>query len=160
MTPQDHEDYLFLRLYSIDLQTAGQTLKAMRELKEDDQITDKGRFLGPMLRDVVVTYARPFSGNRRSGNKGPLHRLPETHVPTSSRPLHEEVMRWRKQMVAHTDIDAKDPRVARFGTAEKPWFPMAFRAVSLMPRLAEIESLVAAVESSVNAKIREIEAAL
>ena len=151
MTPAAFETYCFLRLYSIDLDTAAKAIPVLRRYKRADvQVA--------LLRDIAVTYARPFSVNR--GNEIPKHQLPLTHVPKSARALHKELIDLRNSQFAHTDLKFHDPKVARFGTKQKPWYPMSFKSFDhhrLLHRLAEIEALVKAVEQSVNAEVQRYE---
>jgi hypothetical protein len=162
VSPEEYEDYRFLRLYSIDLDTAAHTLRAMRELMPDEQSSRaNGKFLSPMLRDVIVTYGRPFSGN--TGGKHGKHHLPAAHVPKVQMPLHDRLLTLRNKQFAHSDLGAKNPRVARWGTGEKLWFPMSFTHEDyqgLMRQFPEIQALVEAVERSVNETLRSIESRL
>ncbi len=151
MTPTEFETYCFLRLYSIDLDTAANTIPVLRRYKRGDvQVA--------LLRDFAVTYARPFSVNR--GNRIPKHQLSVTHVPRSARALHKELIDLRNSQLAHTDLTFHDPKVARFGTKQKPWYAMSFKSFDyrrLLGRLAEIEALVRTVEQSVNAEVQRYE---
>ncbi|MES1992243.1 MAG: hypothetical protein V4457_01290 [Pseudomonadota bacterium] len=149
------EKYCFLRLYSIDLDTALHTIRVMRRYKRQD-------VLFPLLRDVAVTYARPFSVNR--GNEIQKHQLPsKSHVPKPHRALHDELVRLRMEQFAHTDLQYYRPRVAKFSRRTKPWYPMSFKGydyAGLLGRIAEIEELIVAVECSIRSEIERCEAAL
>lgn len=149
------EQYCFLRLYAIDLDTALHTIKVMRRYKRNDV-----QF--PLLRDVAVTYARPFSGNH--GNEISKHQLSKKdHVPKPLRPLHDEMIRLRMKQFAHTDLKFYSPKVAKFTGKSKPWFPMSFKGYdygALLGRLHEIEALIVAVEGSIRAEVARCEAAL
>lgn len=151
MTPAEFESYRFLRLYSIDLDTAAKAIPVLRRYK-------RGDVRAALLRDIAVTYARPFSGNR--GVKHPKHRLSIRHVPKVARPLHQELIKLRNRQFAHSDLTIHNPKVARFGTAAKPWFPMTFKSFdsqALGRRLQEIEELIVSVARSVNAEARRCE---
>lgn len=149
------EKYCFLRLYSIDLDTARHTIKVMRRYK-------RLQVLYPLLRDVAVTYARPFSLN--VGNEISKHQLSsKTHVPKSLLSLHNELIRVRKEQFAHTDLRFYQPKVAKFSGKTKPWFPMSFKGYDyavLLARIGKIEELVLAVESSIRLELTRCESSL
>lgn len=151
MTPTEFETYGFLRLYSIDLDTTVKAIPVLRRYKRGDvQVA--------LLRDIAVTYARPFSINR--GILIPRHQLSLIHVPKSARAIHKELIDLRNSQFAHTDLRFHDPKVANFGTKQKPWYPMSFKCFDyrrLLDRLSEVEALVKAVEKSVNAEITRYE---
>ena len=149
------ERYCFLRLYAIDLDTALHTIKVLRRYKRPD-------VQYPLLRDIAVTYARPFSGNKGELISKDLLSSGK-HVPKSMRELHKELVRVRKEQFAHTDLKFYRPKVAKFHGATKPWFPMSFRGYdygTLLNQLRQIESLIRLVESSVQTEISRHEAAL
>ena len=57
MTKADMERYYFYRLYVIDFDAAKHTFEVLRRYKRNDI-----RFY--LLRDLVMCYSRPFSGNK------------------------------------------------------------------------------------------------
>jgi hypothetical protein len=146
------ERYCFLRLYSIDLDTALQSIKVIRRYKRAD-------VLYPLLRDIAVTYARPFSGN--NGEHIRSHTLSlRNHVPSLSRGLHNELIRLRMQQFAHTDIKFYRPKVAKFQGAKAPWFPMAFKGYdygALLGQLTQIEELIREVGQSIRSELASFE---
>ena len=147
MTPEDFETYRFLRLYTIDFDTALHTLKVLCRYKKPD-------VQYPLLREVAVAYSRPFSKNH--GEHLVSHMLSTKHVPTAAKPLHLELLRLRNQQFAHTDIKFYAPKVADFGIAAKASFPMSFKSYDysqLLARVPEIQSLIEAVVVSLNKDI-------
>jgi hypothetical protein len=79
------------------------------------------------------------------------------------RELHDELLRARMEQFAHTDLRFYRPKIARFQGARMQLFPMAFKGYdygTLLKRLPQIETLIHAVESSVQAEIANYEAAL
>jgi hypothetical protein len=151
------ENYLFLRLYSIDLDTA------MHSLDLIEQCSDPAIRVC-LLRDLVVTYARPFSSNVGLTTRG--HRVDNVlaHVvPVQHSSLHERLMRYRNQLFAHTDLEAYGPKAAKWGQEDKSTFPMTFWALDyqeLNSRLSEIRELVSSATSAVDAEIHRIHALL
>ena len=151
MDPTEFEKYQFLRLYSIDLDTALHVFRVLKRYKRDDV-----RFI--LLRDIAIAYARPFSGNE--GKLIPKHKLQEKHVPPTSRALHKELLRLRNEQFAHTDLKFYNPKVARFGSKANKWYPMSFKGYdynALLRQIDAIEQLIRAVEQSVNTEIRKCE---
>lgn len=108
-----------------------------------------------ILRDAIVTYAKPFSANR--GQLYRMHRLTEDFVADAQRPLHRELIILRDQSFAHTDHDFRDPSVSRWhGNDGTPVYLLRFRVVQwldLNRRSSEIRALVSAVEENVGAWI-------
>lgn len=152
VTRQDAENYRFLRLYSIDLEMARQACDLLaRQNSTELQYS--------VLRDLVVTYARPFSKNRGRVFRG--HRLQAHVVPKALQSLHAELLALRNQAFAHTDHDFRNPRIARWPrTAGGATYSMSFRNPAydkLVTRVHEIRDLILLVESKVNAMVRDFE---
>jgi|GEM_PF-4098680 len=72
MTDADIEKYYFYRLYSIDLDSTKYSLRVLKRYRRKD-------VRHCLLRDVVVSYVRPFSGNK--GQVIPKHKLTKKVVP-------------------------------------------------------------------------------
>ena len=151
MKPQQFEQYCFYRLYSIDLNTVRHSLRLLKRYRRQDVRT-------LILRDIMVSYARPFSSNM--GRLIKNHRLNANCVPSQLRSLHDDIIEARNQMLAHTDFDFRNPRVAKWSSTKGSIYPMSFRSDHMERfdnRVEQIEDLVKAVESNVNAKIMEFE---
>ena len=150
LSPRD-VNYRFLRLYSIDFDMARAALRLLSE--EPSQAVQFALF-----RDFVVTYARPFSGNR--GPSGSNDSLSPKHVPVAFREVHQALMDLRDRLFAHTDFEARDPMVAKFETPGGAHFPMSFSnpdSRGWLTRLSELGELVEGVDGSLSALIRRIE---
>lgn len=151
MTEIEFEKYCFLRLHSIDMDTAVQTVKTLKRYKRADvQVA--------LLRDIAVTYARPFSRNK--GNKISKHALPERHVPRQLKPLHKRLLDLRNNQFAHTDLVFHKPKIMRWRTDSGDVYPMTFKSFdyqNLLRQLSEIETLIKAVESSINSEVKAYE---
>jgi len=147
------ERYYFLRIYAIDLDTALHTIKVLRRYKRAD-------VQYALLRDVAVTYIRPFSGNNGEHARDDKLKI-GMYVPKPMRKLHDELWRVRREQFAHSDLRFYRPKVAKLHGTEKPWFPMSFRGYdygALLGRLPEIVVLIQAVEGAVQAEIAKYEA--
>lgn len=151
MTDTDIEKYYFYRLYSIDLDSTKYSLRVLKRYRRKD-------VRHCLLRDIVVSYACPFSDNK--GQDIPKHKLTKKVVPRNLRQLHDDLIKLRNQLFAHTDYTYRRPKVANWSTASQKWFPMAFRGydyAKLDSRVSEIESLVKVVEENLQAEIDKIE---
>lgn len=149
MNDSTDEQYLFLRLYAIDLNTALGTIKVLRRYEANE-------VKYPLLRDITVTYARPFSMNK--GDKITKHVLSaKKYVPKNMKSLHEELLSVRMQQFAHTDLNYYGPTLAKFTGKPRSTFPMALRGhdyAKLLRTLPEIEKLIKAVEYNIHAELR------
>ena len=150
MSQQQLEQYYFFRLYSIDLDSAKHILCVLKRYRRKDV-----RYC--LLRDLVISYCRPFSGNK--GDKISKHVLTKKVVPKDLRPLHDELVKVRNQLFAHTDYTYRRPKVTNWSTDSYKWFPMSFRGFDynkLDVRVSEINQLVSAVERNLQTKIDRI----
>jgi hypothetical protein len=148
---QEKEQYHFLRLYSIDLDTAKHILRVLKRYRRKDV-----RYC--ILRDLIVSYCRPFSSNK--GREIRKHALTKKVVPRELRPLHDELIDLRNQLFAHTDYTYRMPKVLNWSTESYRWFPMQFRGYDynrLDKRVSEITKLVQAVQGNLQARIDRIE---
>lgn len=69
----------------------------------------------PLLRDVIIAYAAPFTNSR--GRISNTFRLKENLIPHSLIPVHRKVCADRDQVIGHCDIGARDPIVSLIGTS-------------------------------------------
>ncbi len=138
------ENYCFLRLCMIDLSAAKRRVAQLEPLKDDSVRI-------PLLENVVVVYARPFSGNK--GRVQGKHRLPKSHIPSDSLDLHRELIALRNELFAHSDATFHDPVVMRnIGPPEAPLHPVRFRVAdfqSLSTRIPDLRTLFEGVEAIV-----------
>ena len=154
MNANSSELYYFLRMYSIDLDTALHTVKMLRRYKRPD-------IQSVLLRDVAVCYIRPFSGNKGEHTSSHILRI-SMHVPKSMRQIHRELYDLRMNQFAHTDLTYYRPRVGKIRFTPASAFAMTFRGydyAGLLRKLPQIEELIRAVEKSVHDHIAELEKA-
>ncbi len=76
----------------MDLNDARVTLELIQRVSDDS-------IRIPILRDAIVTYARPFSKN--FGRLHPKHRLREEFVQAEQLALHRELLEFRDSAFAH-----------------------------------------------------------
>jgi hypothetical protein len=151
MEPHIIEKYHSYRLYSIDLGSALHPLRVLKRYRREDV-----RYC--LLRDIVVSYARPFSGNK--GEKIPKHTLTKKVVQKELRPLHCELIDARNRLFAHTDFTYRRPKTVDLSTSGRKWFPMSLRSYDygkLDRRVLEIEKLIASVTANLQSEIEHME---
>lgn len=148
MRLRNEEQYLFYRLYSNDLVLALSTIRILKRYRRND-------VLCALLRDIVVSYVRPFSTNQ--GKRGKHILRTKNIVPATMLSLHEELVNLRMRQFAHTDMIEHDPKTVLWAGGA---YYMSFKAVdydTLLSKINDIERLVRAVAVSVSACISEYE---
>ena len=129
---QIDESYKFLRLYYADFSNAFQVVDTISNYEEHKcSFKDKGIIITSLWTDVIMSYSRPFSGNK-GVSKG-KHRLNESDVPEIYHPLHKKIIDFRDQVFAHTDFEAKKaskdlngPHVSKISLGGKIRLGMSF----------------------------------
>jgi hypothetical protein len=145
------ELYSFLRLCWMDFDGVRDSLVGLAAINKKDV-----RYR--LLKEIVVSYARPFSANH-----GVLkwdRRLPREIVPVEFLPLHDKVMNLRNERFAHTDIPQFNPKVARWKTQRGWGYPMSFKGFDYETINCEVEllaQLVKQVTSGLFIEIKKIE---
>jgi hypothetical protein len=146
------EEYIFLRLSEHDMEQAQETFILLRD-------NTKNNYFFPLIRDIVISYTRPFSGNR--GIQKPKYKLPKKElVPKKFYPLHDSLIKFRDTMFAHTDIKAKEAKLGRWNRAGQIIYPMSFKMTrydDLRGDIENINDLIGAVKLNVIRKFRKIE---
>lgn len=145
------ENYKFLRLHSVDMDTALSTLKMLKRYRRDD-------IKVALLRDISVIYSRPFSGNR--GKTGKHYLSEKKFVPSEYKDLHDRLLDLRNKQFAHTDAVFHDPKFMKWKGDEGVAFIMSFKTfdyLSLLRNLKKVESLIRSVECNINSAVREYE---
>lgn len=146
------EKYAFLRLYDHDLEMAIQTIKVLRRYRRKDV-----RF--PLLRDIVVTYCRPFTESRGDGIRKDFLGVRKFENPEMES-LHNKLVNLRSELFAHTDLTFKKPQIANWSKGDKKWFPMAFKGFSyeeLDSELPNIINLIKYVQEDLKKQINKYE---
>jgi hypothetical protein len=145
------ENYKFLRLHSIDMNTAIGTLKMLKRYRRDD-------IKVALLRDISVIYSRPFSGNR--GKTGKNFLSEKKYVPIEYRDLHDKLIDLRNKQFAHTDAIFHDPKFMKWEGDKDVAFLMTFKKfdyLDLLRNLKNIEALINSVETNIDLAAREYE---
>jgi len=101
MITPDQEQYIFKFLSIYDMDKVEKSLDAM-SVSLDEYVKEA------LFRDAVVSYMRPFSGNRGIHIKRGL-RLHVEIIPTELEAAHKEVEEIRDQLFAHNDLSYQNP---------------------------------------------------
>lgn len=133
MDTAEHEKYVFLRLASNSVD------EALRILDEDsDSLPQWTRYAA--LRYSVICYLRPFTaGNTRfeftqhNGSQKRKIALRRDTVPAEFRDLHAELLTYRDQAYAHTDIAERAPQLRYWPSSTFAEFPISFKPVECAP---------------------------
>ena len=122
MQDEVEQQYVFLRFATADLEQSLRSLAMISRYRKSDVIS-------VLIRDAVVAYGRPFSGNYGPiANKKNL-RLPGSYVPQALKSVHDRSLSLRNQAFAHTDLAPFDPRLSRFGTKPNHFYPIRLTPV-------------------------------
>lgn len=135
----------------MDFEVALQTIKVMKRY-------DRKNVRYPLLRDLIVTYCRPFTESRGINIKKDFVSIKFNSKKMEE--LHKELLSLRKVLFAHTDLEYKNPTVVNWSTDIKKWFPMAFKGFdyeALEKQLSGIKSLIEYSQSQLEEQIREQE---
>jgi hypothetical protein len=89
--------------------------RAKRSLDLIEDYKDVSKLKMPLLRDVIIAYAAPFTNSY--GRISNRFHLEEDLIPHSLMPVHRKVCADRDQVIGHCDIGARDPRVSLIGTS-------------------------------------------
>lgn len=142
---------MFLRLCEKDLLLAMSSIRMIRRYQKMDV-----KFA--LIRDAIISYARPFSANR--GRIIKKHELDGSFVPSNYKSLHDELIHFRDQVFAHTDIDAYDPKLVRWPAKAGYIYPMGFKGLSVEPfidKLKNISILIRDVHHTIEAEEQVIQ---
>ncbi|MCX4186538.1 hypothetical protein [Methylophaga sp. OBS4] len=100
----DSEVFLHVQNCFSDLDDARNVLKAVRN-------SDGGIIREAAFKYAVIAYCRVYTGSQ--GKKGtPWRKLDERYIPDGFRELHDELLRCRDKMYAHSDRDILDAKVS------------------------------------------------
>lgn len=143
MTPEQ-EQYVFRHLSLIDMERAQKSIEIMGA--SDDEYIKEALF-----RDAVVSYVKPFSGNRGEHIKKGL-KLKKQIIPKNMKNTHKEIENIRNQLFAHNDLEQQD---IKFGLGSS--FSVKGYERVFFSHLAEpLKDLAAAVHSNLLNEMTEL----
>lgn len=151
MNNKNEERYVFYRMATEDFRLAHRSIAMMSRYKRND-------ILMVLIRDAIVAYARPFSGNK--GNYSRNLSVPKIMVPSDLLDIHRKTMQYRNQVFAHTDIPARDPDLGRWAEGDLIGYPISTRGFhfeTFRDHADPLNRLIVEVSSNLVAEIRNIE---
>ena len=113
------EYYAFMRLADSDFDSARRSIKSLSRVRHPDTVS-------AIIRDSLISYARPFTGNRGIIKKKNL-RLLESLVPEKMLEAHKKIMDVRNQIVAHTDVSYRKPMVGKIKGKSSKLYPISYK---------------------------------
>lgn len=131
------EQCAFYRLCESDFISAYNSIDLMKKYSQQE-------IQHVFLRDMAVSYARPFSGS--NGTENSKYVLKKIFIPRQYLDMHKEIMIMRNQIFAHTDLTYKKPKISDFGSKNTKWFPMSFRGCSYDKLFAEVDAISALIK--------------
>jgi len=134
------EKYVFYNFAIADLDEASGCLDAIKQYKRG--LTSK-----TMVKYAIIAYSRPFSECRGIDNKK-KHPLGIKVVPKNHRNLHNKLLGYRNRIIAHTDLDFRNPKLVKYGMMIK-------REVDYLSLVGEIQVLIREVRSALHNMIIE-----
>lgn len=140
---------MFLRCYDMDLEMALHTIKMLKRYRKKDV-----RYA--LLRDIVISYGRPFSKNKGLSEKTDEHRV-DFQKNKDFEFLHEELLTLRHQLFAHTDLKYKNPKIPTRSKGEHKWYPMSFKQLDydyLVNNVPEIKKLIEYVQIELRKQLK------
>jgi len=96
LTPKQ-EQYVLRHLSLIDMERVQHSLSKMKELND-------GYLKEALFRDAVVSYIKPFSGNRGENQKKGL-RISQKGIPAHLKAAHQKIEDIRNKLFAHNDLE-------------------------------------------------------
>ena len=109
------ERYVLYRLAMVDMERVQRCI-GLAESSSDNFIAES------LIRDAVVSYIRPFSGNKGVFQKKGLN-LPLSSVPSQLRQEHAMVENCRNNLVAHMDLTVQNVKLERYEINGEKHFP-------------------------------------
>ena len=161
MDTAEHEKYVFLRFASNSVD------EALRILDEDsDSLPLWTRYAA--LRYSVICYLRPFTAGKtrfefaqRDGSQQRKIALRRDIVPAEFRDLHAELVTYRHQAYAHTDMAERAPQLRYWPSSTFAEFPISFKPVESKPlhiHKDTIHALFHSVRTVIGDQMRQAEA--
>ena len=98
----------------------------------------------PVIAASIVSYVRPFTVCRVKGLKAqrPLVQIGDIETTPDQAALHAELVAYRHRFVAHTDLSARDLKLAN-ASSDKigPWFMMSYRSAGIETWNAKLDGI-------------------
>jgi hypothetical protein len=149
MTPED-ETYIHLDECIRSLNEAWHVAQEVRRTAQKSAIT------AAAYRYALVAYARPYTDSdgihRNRKNRDAYKRKPPQLLAIEEIALHDEILRLRNKILAHSDLTVKDAKlyVGRYGSQSK-----AVIGSNIQPSLPDVSAVIRLIEHSLDALYAE-----
>ena len=149
MTPED-ETYIHLDECIRSLNEAWHVAQEVRRTAQKSAIT------AAAYRYALVAYARPYTDSdgihRNRKNRNAYKRKPPQLLAIEEIALHDEILRLRNKILAHSDLTVKDAKlyVGRYGSQSK-----AVIGSNIQPSLPDVSAVIRLIEHSLDALYAE-----
>jgi hypothetical protein len=134
MLNAQEEEYVFYRSASGDLLAAVDILKEISRYKEMNAKR-------ALLLKVILSYCRPF---KTSIEKYTKCKLSQSFVPVEHKNLHDKLIKYRDNVLAHTDPTVRRPKLQEWKMSSGRLLPIVFKSLDIekfensVPELKEL----------------------
>ena len=149
MTPED-ETYIHLDECIRSLNEAWYVAQEVRRTAQKSAIT------AAAYRYALVAYARPYTNadgiHRNRKNRNAYKRKTPEGLATEEIALHDEILRLRDKILAHSDLTVKDAKlyVGPYGSKSK-----AVIGSNIQPSLPDVSAVISLIEHSLDVLYEE-----
>ena len=105
MNNKHEEEYVFYNLAIADFYEASGCLDAIKQY-------ERGLTRTTMVKNAIIAYSRPFT--KCNGKHTKKHCLKIEIVPKHYRSLHKKILQYRDKIIAHTDLDFRNPKLDKY----------------------------------------------
>ena len=138
----EEEIYLHYFVCVKALNDAWVILKTIRENPEG------GHLVSPAFSFALIEYAKPYKESR--GNVKWRNALDATHVPSDMLPLHQELLDWRDQVLAHTDMTILNAAILAKSQPHSGVALISSNIIDPTKHLARIDEIISLVEKTLD----------
>ena len=144
------EEYVFYRFASGDFLIAVESLKEISLCKEINARR-------ALLLKVILAYCRPFKTSR---GKYSNYRLSQSFVPVEHKNLHDELLKYRDNVLAHTDLTVRRPELREWKTSSGQLLPIQFKSLgleNLEESIPELNELIDKILNRIQQQLKTLE---
>ncbi len=127
MKDETQERYVFWRIAHADFQECKATLELISGITEN-------QIKLALVKSAIIAYSRPYSGND-SVNIKRKWKVDSTLV--SDTQTHEKVQEFRNNLIAHSSLKHKEPRLGKIGDI----YPISFKGFCFEDYMKLVEPL-------------------
>jgi hypothetical protein len=150
MQNAQEEEYVFYRFASGDFLIAVESLKEISRYKE---ISARRA----LLLKVILAYCRPFKTSR---GKYSNYKLSQSFVPVEHKNLHDELIKYRDNVLAHTDLTVLRPKLYEWKKSSGQLFQIVFKSLDLKNlenSIPELKELIEKILNRIQEQLKTLE---